>query len=106
MQHCKGLKNTTESQFRAIIFFQGYYYYVFLILYIAMRLDVFSNCSDGDVRLVGGAVEYEGRVEICINGAWGTVCYGTSRHWYRNTWDLNDARVICRQLGHQELGKL
>ena len=69
-----------------------------------MGLDVFSNCSDGDVRLVGGAVEYEGLLEICVNGAWGAVCYGTSSNLYSNYWDVTDARVVCRQLGHQEYG--
>ena len=55
--------------------------------------------------LVGGANKYEGRVEICINGAWGTVCYSASTYYrsYRY-WDVTDARVVCRQLGHQELG--
>ena len=67
-------------------------------------LDIFSNCSDGDVRLVGGKTEYEGRVELCISEAWGSVCYSTSRYYY-NYWDLTDARVVCRQLGHQELGE-
>ena len=55
------------------------------------------NCSNGEVKLVGGVNEYEGRVEICINKVWGTVCY--------SSWDVRDARVVCRQLGHQELGK-
>jgi deleted-in-malignant-brain-tumors protein 1 len=64
----------------------------------AEGINFFSNCSDGEVRLIGGANKYEGRVEICINGAWGTVCYS----YY---WDVRDARVVCRQLGHQELGK-
>lgn len=71
----------------------------------AVGISFFSNCSDGDVQLVGGANEYEGRVEICINRAWGTVCHSNSyynRYYY---WDVTDARVICRQLGHQELGK-
>lgn len=65
-----------------------------------------SNCTDGDVRLVGGSVSYEGRVEVCINRAWGTVCYGSSRYYYRNYWNVNEGTVVCRQLGHQERGKL
>ena len=60
-----------------------------------------SNCSDGDVRLVGGSNEYEGRVEICINQVWGTICSG-SRF---NRWGVTDGRVVCKQLGHQEFGK-
>ena len=35
--------------------------------------------------------ENEGRIEFCTSGEWGLLCY--------DTWDNNDASVICRQLG-------
>ena len=46
------------------------------------------------VRLVGGAVPWEGRVEVRVNDVWGTVCSFTIEP------DLVDASVICRELGY------
>lgn len=52
-------------------------------------------CTNGDIRLQGGTKPGEGRVEICNNNQWGTVCY---------SWRRAVANVACRQLGFLPTG--
>ena len=41
---------------------------------------------------MGGATAAQGRVEVNVNGTWGTVC--------DDYWTINNTRVACRQLGY------
>lgn len=51
-----------------------------------------SSCVDGAVRLMkkDQVDQLEGRVEICVNNIWGTVC--------DRGFNKDEADVICRQL--------
>ena len=63
--------------------------------------EVEGNCSHGDLRLGSRSddiseVSSEGRLEVCINGGWGTIC--------DNGFTRNDAQVACSQLGYDGTG--
>uniref|UniRef100_A0A1X7VTW1 Deleted in malignant brain tumors 1 protein-like n=1 Tax=Amphimedon queenslandica TaxID=400682 RepID=A0A1X7VTW1_AMPQE len=55
---------------------------------------VLTDCINGSVRLVNGTTPDEGRVEVCINGEWGTAC--------DQYWDRRETKVVCRQLQYSQ----
>ena len=57
-----------------------------------------APCTGGQLRLAGGNVVNEGRVEICLSNEWGTIC--------DDSWDDNDANVVCGTLGFANTGKI
>ena len=55
-----------------------------------------EDCTNGNLRLDNSQSENSGRIEICMNRAWGTIC--------DNNWHTQDNAVACRQLGYQPFG--
>ena len=57
----------------------------------------YDDCQEGALRLANGSENINGstdglsgRVEICLDRFWGTVC--------DDGWDMRDATTICREL--------
>ena len=63
----------------------------FSIKFYYFIIEPLPDCDNGDIQLAGSSSPNEGRVEVCQNGKWATVC--------DDGWDTNDATVVCRQLG-------
>ena len=62
---------------------------------VVMKYSLYAGCVHGDLRLAGsGTSSTRGRVEVCLNNVWGSVC--------DDHWSSYDARVACRQLGYSD----
>ena len=57
-----------------------------------------DSCVSGSMRLTSGSGNMTGRVELCLEGKWGTVC--------NDTFNANAARVVCKQLWPSTIGNL
>ena len=57
-----------------------------------------TACESGTIRLVNGRVPHEGRVEVCRDRIWGTVC--------DDFWSVEDAQVACRWAGFSAISML
>ena len=58
-----------------------------------------NECISGEVRLANSSNNVEGRVEICTEGMWVSVC--------DSYWGIRVTRVFCKQLlGHHAKGMI
>ncbi|XP_053386930.1 uncharacterized protein LOC123542087 [Mercenaria mercenaria] len=66
-------------------------FFQFVCLYAALYLfSGYDTVNINGIRLADGDGTYQGRVEISIDGVWGTVC--------DNNFDMADAIVMCRMM--------
>lgn len=66
------------------------------LLHLCVTMYMCIACTHGVARLRGSSFSNQGRVEICVNGVWGTVC--------DDSWAQVDANIVCRQLGYSNSG--
>ena len=59
--------------------------------------DLYSACSSGSVRLIGGPNNSSGIVQVCSSSLWGLIA--------EPGWSDANAAVVCRQLQFSDEGK-
>jgi len=69
---------------------------VSIFIFLNAAPSTVRNCTHGQARLTGGSNVRQGRLEICINGAWGSVC--------STSFFDDDASVACVQMNFERKG--
>ena len=90
------MKTAYKHLFNTIIYFFEFHLYVLLIYVFSIASTTIRSCTHGELRLVGGPNIRQGRLEICVNKAWGSVC---SSGFFDE-----DAAVACAQMNFEREG--
>ena len=70
--------------------------YILVNCHVCVPEAVDMCTTDGSLRLVGWSLNGAGRIEICANGVWGTICADSQD----TPWSEKNAQVACRALGY------
>ena len=60
---------------------------------ILLNIHTSAGCVDGEIRLVEGKSEIEGRVEVCFGWRWGTIS--------SDGWTQTNTKIVCSDLGYE-----
>ena len=85
---------TNCLDFFLIVYFFNILIKEYILHNIFVSLFKYLECTEGAIRLRDGQNDLEGRIEVCLNGTWGTVCH--------DYWSGVDSLVVCRQLGYSD----
>ena len=65
-------------------------------MYICETIHCTATCIEGELRLVEGETEWDGRLEVCLSQRWGTVG--------NDGWTEVNRQVVCNALGYDFTG--